>query len=57
MIETKLVMMLRANQDSAIAALQRNDMAALEALALHEALIVDNLSALWRQRRLEDTAS
>lgn len=50
-------MMLRANQDSAIAALQRNDMAALEALALHEALIVDNLSALWRQRRLEDTAS
>ena len=52
MIETKLIMMLRANQDSAIAALRRKDMAALEALALHEALIMDNLRACWRQRRL-----
>lgn len=53
-VEADTLAKLKANQDSAIAALERNDMAALEALAIHEAQLMDVLRAIWLQRRPQD---
>lgn len=50
-IEAELVARLKANQDSAIAALDRNDTVSLEALAIHEAQMMGELRAIWSQRR------
>jgi hypothetical protein len=50
-VEADTLAKLKANQDSAIAALQRGDMAALEALAIHEAQLMDVLRAIWSQQR------
>lgn len=48
--EARMVRMLRENQDSAISALQRGDMAAYRALSAEEARIVDDLRAIWKAR-------